>query len=702
VVPSPPGTPLEAIARIDLRRKKALEKLGVATVEDLLEHYPRRHEDRRTYLPIAALRTGVAVTVAGSIARIRERRTRRGWSMVEAEIADSSGILSAVWFHQPYLMDLLRPGARIFLYGEVKVPPPGRRGGGIRRSLQMIAPEFELDAAEADEESVGGGDVSLHLGRLVPIYPTSKGITQRYLRRLVDAAFSSGIAARSRDTVYRALEPQAMPRAEALRDLHFPPDDEALRRARDRLAREEYFLFATQVLRRREEFREGGGPAFDITPELEKKIRTVFPFQLTPDQDRAVAEICADLHGPAPMYRLLQGDVGTGKTAVALFALLAAVRNRYQGALMAPTEVLAEQHHRTISQYLSRHPKVRIALLTGSLSPAEKRRVQEGLARGSYHLAIGTHALIQEAVRFHNLGLVVIDEQHRFGVRERAALRKKGSHPHLLVMTATPIPRSLCLTAYGDLDLSLLERRPPGRRPVKTILVTTRQRPRAMQFIRGEIEKGRQAYFIYPLIDESEALVVPAAVEAHRRLSSEVFPGISIGLLHGRMPPKEKEERLRRFRDGLDQVLVATVVVEVGIDVPNATVLFLEDSSRFGLAQLHQLRGRIGRGSHQSYCLVSASGGGRGVHERLRAFAATEDGFRIAEEDLRLRGPGDFLGVRQTGWPDFVLGNPLRDQARFLSIRDQARRFWADPRNRARFPDWGRGDGASGEFLGLD
>jgi ATP-dependent DNA helicase RecG len=696
---------------IDPRRRKALARLEVRSAEDLLRHYPRRHEDRRSILPMARLQPGGSVVVAGEVLKVRERTTRRGWSLLEVQVSDGSGCLTAVWFHQPYLKEIIRAGLRIFLYGEVKLPYRAR-GGAKAGRLQMVAPEFELDLAEPEEEPAPGGrsvrgEASLHLGRLAPIYRTTKGLAQRFLRRLVHAALERGVGDRTPASGYAAAAVSAMPRARALRAIHFPESLEELAVARDRLSREEYFLFSTRLLRRREAFREPGGPRFTVTPELDRKIRSIFPFRFTASQDRAVAEISADLRGPAPMYRLLQGDVGSGKTAVALYALLAAVRNRRQGALMAPTEVLAEQHHRTISRYLKNHPAVRIRLLTGSLAGRRKRETLEEIASGRCHLVVGTHALIQEPVRFARLGLAVIDEQHRFGVRERAALRRKGGRPHLLVMTATPIPRSLCLTAYGDLDLSLLTERPPGRGPVKTLLVHERGRPRAMEFIRGQLAEGRQAYFIYPLIDESESLAVPAAVAAHRRLSREVFPGVPVGLLHGRMGAEEKEERLNRFREGADRVLVATVVVEVGIDVPNATVLFLEDASRFGLAQLHQLRGRVGRGPHPSFCLASAGAGGPEVRERLSVFASSDDGFRIAEEDLRQRGPGDFLGVRQTGWPNFVLGNPLRDQERFLQVRALAEGFWADPENRARFPEWQEASpeaepGAAAEFLGLD
>jgi ATP-dependent DNA helicase RecG len=400
--------------------------------------------------------------------------------------------------------------------------------------------------------------------------------------------------------------------------------------------------------------------------------------------------------------------VGTGKTAVALYAMLVAVRNGFQAALMAPTEVLAEQHHRTISKALEKHP-VRIGILTGSIRAGARRSVLEGISAGAVHLVVGTHAILQDPVVFKKLGLAIVDEQHRFGVKERMRLRRKGGSPHVLVMTATPIPRSLCLTGYGDLDLTVIRERPAGRKPVKTVLITEKLRPRAMDFIRAELARGRQAYFVYPLIDESETLALPAAVKARERLSREL-PGRRVGLVHGNLSAAEKEEELDAFRSGRTHVLVATVVVEVGIDVPNATVLFLEDASRFGLAQLHQLRGRVGRGAHPGHCLIGLEGASADVRRRLRVFASTDDGFRIAEEDLRLRGPGDFLGVRQSGRPHFLLGNPLEDLDGFLRVRKLADRFWEEEgseperaRWRARIEAEAAPEGEDREvFVGLD
>jgi ATP-dependent DNA helicase RecG len=602
------------------------------------------------------------------------------------------GEIDLVWFNQPYLLDLLRPGVRLYAYGQVRLHR------GLR---QMSAPEFELDVAT--DEPVG--EASPHVGRIVPVYPLTKGVGQRFLRGLVHRLLGQDLDLGTGP--HERFRPGGLSRLEAYRSLHFPSSWDDIQRARERFVFDEYFSFASHLHFRRRSCRQERRRPFTITEELDEKIRSVFPFRFTADQDRAVEEIVRDLGGRSCMYRLLQGDVGTGKTAVALYAMLVAVRNGCQAALMAPTEILAEQHHRTISRYLGQHP-VRIALLTGSVSPAARRDLRQEIAEGKAHIVLGTHALVQRGVEFRNLGLVVIDEQHRFGVRERMRLRRKGDRPHVLVMTATPIPRSLCLTSYGDLDLSVLKERPEGREAVKTYLVRQRERSRAMGFIRREIVRGRQAYFVYPLIDESESLALPAAKEAHAHLSGKVFPEYRVGLVHGKLSAAQKEAELARFRSGEVQILVATVVVEVGIDVPNATVLFIEDASRFGLAQLHQLRGRVGRGGHPGICLVGVDSTAREVRARLKAFASTLDGFRIAEEDLRLRGPGDYLGVRQSGRPHFLLGNPLENLEEFLRVKSLADAFWADPGNAPCRSQWREllGEEAQTEaeegFLGLD
>jgi ATP-dependent DNA helicase RecG len=697
-----PGSPLKYLPGVGPRKAELLRLLGLDVVADLIAHFPRRYEDRRHLVPLREAEPGEGRVVWGEIARVNERSLSRGRSIVEALLVEPGTAavparalardpsLHLVWFNQPYLLEFLRPGVRLHAFGQIK-----RRAG----VLQMPAPEFEIDAGDE-----GGEESSPHVKRIVPIYPLTRGLHQRFLRGLIHRVLASDLSLP--ETPYDHFHPGKLSALDGYRLLHFPAGWEDASRARARLVFDEYFVFASHLAFRRRACRRPRGTAFQAGEELDRKIRSLFAFRFTPEQDQAVADIRRDLAGDAPMYRLLQGDVGTGKTAVAIYALLVAVRNGCQAALMAPTEVLAEQHHRTLTAALAKY-RVRVALLTGSAPPAVKKRLLAGIADGREHIVVGTHALVQDAVHFKRLGLIVIDEQHRFGVRERMRLRKKGGDPHVLVMTATPIPRSLCLTAYGDLDLSLLRNRPAGRPPVKTTLVSARERPRALEFLRGELAKGRQAYFIYPLIDESEALALPAAVRGQAELARGL-PGHRIGLVHGDLPPARKEEELDRFRRGEYQVLVATVVVEVGIDVPNATLLFIEDASRFGLAQLHQLRGRVGRGSHPGHCFVAVDSASREVRQRLRVFAATEDGFRIAEEDLRLRGPGDFLGVRQSGKPHFLLGNPLEDLPEYLRVKARAEAFWADSESSPYRERWaGLLDldppGAKGEgFVGLD
>ena len=683
-------TPLQFLPGVGPTRAQNLERLGLEVAADLLRHFPRRYEDRRRMRPIRDVRPGETVVLAGHLRSLRERRRGGRRHVLTGELAEAAASIELVWFNQPYLAEWLRPGVFLCVHGAVKE----RRG-----RLQMVAPEFEVDTGADDVD----GSRSLHMQRIVPIYALTRGIQQRFLRRLVhgviDAWKDWGAGP------YDEFHDDGMSLEVAYREIHFPSSFERQRAARGRFVFDDYFRFASRLFFRRAAFRQEGRLSFQTTAELDQKIRSIFPFRFTAEQDRVVSEIVRDLRGPSPMYRLLQGDVGTGKTAVALYAVLVAVRNRHQGAILAPTEILAEQHFRTVSGYLCRYP-VRIGLLTGSTRPAERRRTLEGLSNGSIHVVVGTHALVQEAVSFARLGVAVIDEQHRFGVKERQRMRQKGDRPHLLVMTATPIPRSLCMTCYGDLDLSLLEERPAGRQIPRTRIVPPSRLEAALEFVRGELRKGRQAYFVYPLIEESDSLAVPAAVEGQRRLAETVFPEFSIGLVHGKMAAAEKERELQRFRQGDVQVLVTTVVVEVGIDVPNATVLFIEDASRFGLAQLHQLRGRVGRGEHRGFCLVGLGSAGREARARLQAFVRGKDGFEVAEVDLELRGPGDYLGLRQSGRPDRALGSPLEDLDEFRRVKDLADRFWArqaaDSRAswRAAFGLDDTGDEAN--FLGFD
>ena len=545
------------------------------------------------------------------------------------------------------------------------------------------------DAGDAEEEAAEETGVdeptdpalaAIHVGRRVPVYrklgefrtKRLREIVHAVLARLDDAAFEETLPA---ELITRR---QLASRADAMRRIHFPSDDVPLaeyERARSpahlRLIFEEFFWVALAIgLRRDERVKEPKGALIEVTPHVRERITSVLPFTLTNAQERSVTRILEDMQSDVPMNRLLQGDVGSGKTAVALLAMLAALENGYQAALMAPTEILAEQHARNIKRMLA-DTLYRVELLTGSLKAAEKRRLQRDLAHGEIHAAIGTHALIQEAVEFSRLGLVVIDEQHRFGVLQRAALRERGYNPDVLVMTATPIPRSLAMTVYGDLEVSVIDELPPGRTPIKTVVVGEEKRAGVYKGIEREVRAGRQAYVVYPLVEESEKMDLKDATRMFEHLRDRVFPHFSIGLLHGKMKSAEKDEVMRRFVRGEIQVLVATTVVEVGVDVPNASIMVVEHAERFGLSQLHQLRGRVGRGAEQSYCVLLASDRQTSVaQQRLGIMEETSDGFRIAEKDLEIRGPGEVMGTRQSGVPTFRVGNLVRD----LAILEDARR----------------------------
>jgi ATP-dependent DNA helicase RecG len=546
-----------------------------------------------------------------------------------------------------------------------------------------------VEAEEVDEDDAVENGVdevtdptlaAIHVGRRVPIYRKLGEFRTKRLREIVHAVLSKLEDAAFEETLPAELiaRQRLASRADATRRIHFPSDDAPLaeyERARSpahlRLIFEEFFWVALAIgLRRDERVKEPKGALIEVTPHVRERIMAVLPFQLTGAQERSVTRILEDMQSDVPMNRLLQGDVGSGKTAVALLAMLAAMENGYQAALMAPTEILAEQHARNIKRMLA-ETHFRVELLTGSLKAAEKRRLQKDLAAGEIHAAIGTHALIQEAVEFSKLGLVVIDEQHRFGVLQRAALRERGFNPDVLVMTATPIPRSLAMTVYGDLEVSVIDELPPGRTPIKTVVVGEEKRAGVYKGIEREVRAGRQAYVVYPLVEESEKMDLKDATRMYEHLRDRVFPHFTIGLIHGKLKPAEKEEVMRLFVRGETQVLVATTVVEVGVDVPNASVMIVEHAERFGLSQLHQLRGRVGRGAEQSYCVLMASDRQTSVaQQRLGIMEETSDGFRIAEKDLEIRGPGEVMGTRQSGVPTFRVGNLVRD----LHILEDARR----------------------------
>ncbi len=664
--------PVTSLPGISQAYAARLARLGITTVGDLLYHFPHRYEDYRKLKPINRLEYGEKTTIIGTIWETRTRRSRGGATIVTSVIADATGTIEATWFNQPYLARQLKPGRRIVLSGKVD-EYLGR--------LTLQSPAWE----PLDREL-------LHTGRLVPIYPLTRGLTSRWLRRQMQRVVNYW-APRLPDPLPEETRIRLglMNLPTAIRQIHFPDSPESAEKARRRLSFDEFLYIQLGMLRQRQQWQRQTADPIPRDQDLLDRFLRSLPFQLTNAQRRSLESILRDLEQPHPMSRLLQGDVGSGKTVVATAAMLMAVAAGKQAALMAPTEILAEQHARTVGDLLADAQNwgmgrpIAVALLTGSMRRAERRQIYTALAAGEVDIVIGTHALIQKHVTFRDLGLVIVDEQHRFGVTQRAALRQKGTAPHVLVMSATPIPRSLALTLYGDLELSVIDEMPPGRQPVETRWLLPRERERAYAFLRSQIEQGRQAFILYPLVEESDKVQARAAVEEYERLKNHVFPDLKLDLLHGRMKGKEKDEVMERFRRGETDILVSTSVIEVGIDVPNATVMLIEGADRFGLAQLHQFRGRVGRGAHKSYCLLISDSASpddpktRATWERLKAIEETQDGFLLAEKDLELRGPGDFFGVRQSGLPSLRLANLSNLQTLELARAEAKRIFAQDP-----------------------
>lgn len=655
---------LTVLQGVGPRFAESLARLGLHTLGDMLWSFPRRYDDYSRLKPINRLEFGEDVTIIGTVWETHVRRIKAGAaSVTQSVITDGTATIQATWFNQPYLADRLKSNTQIVLSGRVD-QYLGR--------LTLNSPEWEY----LDRDH-------LHTGRIVPIYALTSGITQKWLRQRMHEVVHR-YAHRVPDPLPDGLRRSAelAPIGQALKNIHFPDDWDNLAAARHRLAFDEILLLQLGVLRHRRDWQSNQARPLATSSEWWLTFAAALPYALTNAQQQALEQIRLDMASGRPMNRLLQGDVGSGKTVVAAAAMAIAVASGAQAALMAPTSILAEQHYRTLQQLLGSNTSATpasIRLLLGSTSQSEKAQIRAGLSDGSVHIVVGTHALIEAPVEFALLGLAVVDEQHRFGVAQRAALRAKGVSPHLLVMTATPIPRSLALTLYGDLDLSVLDEMPPGRQPIQTRVLSSKERERAYAFIRIQLEQGRQAFVITPLVEESDNLDAKAAVEEHARLQ-DVFPDRRVALLHGRMRPDEKEKVMREFRDGEAHVLVATSVVEVGVDVPNASVMMIEGANRFGLAQLHQFRGRVGRGPHASTCLLIADSTDEdAAAQRLQAMERTQDGFELAQLDLEQRGPGEFLGTRQAGLADLRLAK-LTD----LKLIEKARRhaealFQADP-----------------------
>ncbi len=652
------------------QQAKRLAKLGIHTIRDMLYFFPHRHDDYSQLEPINRIEYGQDVTIIAQVWDAGVRKTRGGGSLFKATLSGGTGFIVITWFNQPYLADRIKRGQHIVVSGKVN-EYMGR--------LCFNSPEWEPLEQEL-----------LHTARLVPVYPLTQGIRAKWLRRLMKRTVDYWSKRLPDHLPVSVCQDASLPDLEnAILQMHFPDNKRLLERARYRLAFDELFVLQIGLLRRRHLWRSAPGKPLPVDDDTLSDFNRSLPYELTQAQQRALGQIVADLRSDRPMNRLLQGDVGSGKTVVAAAAMALTVAAGVQAALMAPTEILAEQHYQTISRLLGQSPgsSPTVRLLTGSVTGQERKDVYAGLADGSVDIVVGTHALIQAGVQFKELALAVVDEQHRFGVHQRAALRQKGYNPHLLVMTATPIPRSLELTLWGHLDVSVIDEMPPGRQPIVTRLLLPTERERAYNFVRSQVEKGRQAFILCPLVEESEKVEAKAAVDEYERLQRFIFPDLRLGLLHGRLKGEEKEATMARFAQGELDILVATSVVEVGIDVPNATVMLVEGADRFGLAQLHQFRGRVGRGEHASYCLLVSDSASPDAQERLQAVEATNDGFVLAQKDLELRGPGEFLGARQSGFPDLKLAS-VTDLRLVEAAREAARRFFetdpelADPDNR--------------------
>ena len=657
------------------QRAAALEAKGLTTVADLLVYAPFRYEDRSNLKPIARLAPGEMATAIVDVASAQLRGfQKKNLGMFEVDFRDNSGVkLRGKWFHGAYLQNVLVPGLHVAIFGKVELD--SYTGG-----LLMMHPEFEV-LSEDDED----GDNTLHSGRVVPIYEAAGKITAKQfrvlLRRILDEL----------PPMEDPLPPMLRERLKfpdlwsAINTIHFPAQTEDLRllntfrsAAQVRMIFEEFFWLECGLALKRAKAQQVQGLRFELNERVREKIKAMLPFKPTGAQLRVLKEIAADLSSGRPMNRLLQGDVGSGKTLVAAESAVIAIENGYQVAVLAPTEILAQQHYFYFNN-LFRKLGYPVVGLTGSMSEREKGQVKKLIASGLVKIVVGTHAILETGVEFQRFGLAIVDEQHRFGVMQRLKLMEKGNQPHVLVMTATPIPRTLALTIYGDLDVSVIDEMPPGRKPITTKHVNNDHVEQVYSFLKQEIEAGGQAYLVYPLVDESETLAMKAATKMHKHLQEIVFPQFRVGLLHGKLPPSEKEAVMADFKHGTINLLVSTTVIEVGVDVPNASVMVIEQAERFGLAQLHQLRGRVGRGSAQSYCILVTEKLTETGRERIRTMVDSSDGFYIAEMDLRLRGPGEFFGTKQSGLPALKFGNILRDTELLEVARGEAQSFIEHP-----------------------
>ena len=647
-----------------------LNRLDIETLEDLLYYFPRRHEDRSRIKQVSGVKPGEFETIKVKVLAFGDRTTKRGMNIFKVAMGDSTGVVHAIWFNQPYMKDKFKIGQELILYGKVEG----------RNVLQINNPEYEI--------LTGAKEDSAHIGRIVPIYPLTEDLSQRWFRGVLKFTVDNYINDVQDMLPYSIKQRNnLMPLKQAIRNAHFPVSEVVLKKAMHRLIFDEFLLLQAGIALKRAVIKiDLSGCAHSVEGDLVERFKKLFPFEFTKSQVKVIKEIEDDMKSSRPMNRLLQGDVGSGKTVVALYALVLAIQGGYQGVLMVPTEILAEQHYRN-AQTLSKDLNIKIVLLSGDLKTKEHDRRKHMIEVGEADLIIGTHALIQQGVRFKRLGLAVIDEQHKFGVAQRAVLKSKSANPDILVMTATPIPRTLAMTVYGDLDISIIDELPPGRKEIKTLYFEAKNREKAYRIAGEQVALGRQAYVVYPIIEESRRSDLRAATKMHKELS-EFFPDLRVGLLHGKMKSQDKERIMRDFKDRNIDILVSTIVIEVGVDIPNASTMIVEHAERFGLSQLHQLRGRIGRGSHTSYCILVSEPRNDEAKSRIKAMLKTQDGFKIAEEDLEIRGPGEFFGTRQHGLPELKIGNIVRDRDIMELARAEASglikkdRFLRRPENR--------------------
>ncbi|MCX5697342.1 MAG: ATP-dependent DNA helicase RecG [Candidatus Omnitrophica bacterium] len=663
--------PVRYLKGIGPKRAETLGRLGILTAQDLLYYFPRRYEDRANLTPISQLKEGVVQTIKGEVLLKGQRRAlrRRNFSIFQVAVGDDTGKISVVWFNQPYLANYFKPGMQVVLYGKVE-----RYAG----RLQMSSPEFEIIGDSDSEEEK---DETLHAGRIVPVYPLPEGISQRLLRRIIKHSLDEAVGTmadfmpmeiRSRNALLNL--------AKSLINIHFPENFDLQAQAWRRLCFDEFFLFQLPLALRKLKKREKKGLVHTVKGELLDRFIADLPFRLTQSQEAVIREISVDMAGTYPMHRLLQGDVGSGKTVVATIAGIMAIQGGFQAAFMAPTEILAKQHYEKIRHQVSgircQGKTIKVGLLTGSLEKKEKEKMLNDIKEGKVDLVIGTHALLEGSVEFKNLGLVVIDEQHKFGVGQRALLPRKGRlEPDVLIMTATPIPRTLAITLYADLDVSVIKESPLGRKPITTLHFKESDKDKVYDIAKEQLKLGRQAFIVYPVIEESYALDMAGAKRRYAELKKAEFKEYRLGLIHGRLKQDEQDEVMQKFLQKKLDVLVATTVLEVGIDIQNATCMIVENAQRFGLAQLHQLRGRVGRGTQESYCIMISSEEAEVPAARLEAMVRYSDGFRIAEEDLKIRGPGEFFGRRQHGLSEFKIANPLTQMQLLKLAREEAIRL---------------------------